>query len=160
VSGWAGHPLLAVSAVSYGYHDGGRAEAGFRGPARDCVTRAVAIAAGRPYRTVYDELSAIQAGLRRGAGRARPHASARDGVIVQRKAFRDYMAGLGFAWTPTMAVGAGCTVHVHHRELPKAGRLVLHLSRHCAAYVDGILFDTHDCSRGGTRCVYGYWTLS
>ena len=23
---------------------------------------------------------------------------------------------------------------------------------------DGILHDTYDCSRNGTRCVYGYWT--
>jgi hypothetical protein len=23
--------------------------------------------------------------------------------------------------------------------------------------IDGVIHDTHDCSRGGTRCVYGYW---
>lgn len=26
-----------------------------------------------------------------------------------------------------------------------------------AAVVDGVLHDTFDCSRGGTRCVYGYY---
>lgn len=24
-------------------------------------------------------------------------------------------------------------------------------------YVYGVLYDTHDCSRDGTRYVYGYW---
>jgi hypothetical protein len=23
--------------------------------------------------------------------------------------------------------------------------------------IDGIIYDTHDCSRRGKRCVYGYW---
>jgi len=26
--------------------------------------------------------------------------------------------------------------------------------------IDGVLHDTHDCSRDGTRCVYGYWLYS
>jgi hypothetical protein len=25
--------------------------------------------------------------------------------------------------------------------------------------IDGVLHDTHDCTRGGTRCVYGYWIV-
>ena len=40
------------------------------------------------------------------------------------------------------------------------------LTVHAPAYVikhiisevkDGVLYDTYDCSRNGTRCVYGYW---
>ena len=41
-------------------------------------------------------------------------------------------------------------------ELPK-GRLICHVSRHSCAVIDGVLNDTYDCSRMGTRCVYGYW---
>jgi len=37
-------------------------------------------------------------------------------------------------------------------------RLILSLSKHLAAMVDGVVHDTHDPSRGGTRCVYGYWS--
>ena len=37
------------------------------------------------------------------------------------------------------------------------GRLVVSLSRHWTAVIDGVIFDTHDPSRRGTRCVYGYW---
>lgn len=28
---------------------------------------------------------------------------------------------------------------------------------HYTAVIDGIIHDTHDCSRDGSRCVYGYW---
>ena len=38
------------------------------------------------------------------------------------------------------------------------GRLIVSVSRHLCAVIDGVLYDTHDCSRSGTRCVYGYWT--
>jgi len=41
--------------------DGGRAAAGYRGKGRDCACRAVAIATGRPYATVYSELAEINA---------------------------------------------------------------------------------------------------
>lgn len=68
------------------------------------------------------------------------------------------MQELGFIWTPTMQVGSGCQVHMRKDELP-AGRLVVSLSKHYAAVIDGTLHDTHDCTRGGTRCVYGYWAL-
>ena len=79
-----------------------------------------------------------------------------DGVTVKRKWFRDYMAGLGFSWTPTMGIGTGCKVHLRDGELPQ-GRLVVSVSKHYVAVIDGVIFDTHDCSRNGTRCVYGYW---
>jgi hypothetical protein len=68
------------------------------------------------------------------------------------------MAELGFDWTPTMEIGSGCKVHVREDELPK-GRLILALSKHYAACIDGVINDTYDPSREGTRCVYGYWTL-
>jgi hypothetical protein len=25
--------------------------------------------------------------------------------------------------------------------------------------IDGVIHDTHDCSRNGTRCVYGYYRV-
>ena len=42
-------------------------------------------------------------------------------------------------------------------ELPR-GPLIVKVSRHLTAVIDGVLYDTHDCSRGGTRCVYGYFS--
>jgi hypothetical protein len=135
--------------VPFLYDDGGRAASGRKGDAGDCVTRAICIAG----RLDYDEVYAIMAD---GQARLRGKRSARNGV--HPKVYRPYIESLGWAWTPTMTIGGGCTVHVRPEELPAEGRHVLRLSKHLAAWVDGTLRDTHDSSRGGTRCVYGYWT--
>jgi len=135
-------------------NDGGRSKY-FKGEhARDCVTRAISIAGGFDYREVYDRLAAGNSSQRGGGEK-----SARHGILVKRKWFKDYMAELGFVWTPTMKVGSGCTTHLRTDELPAKGKLVCSLSRHYAAVIDGVIHDTHDPSRGGSRCVYGYWTL-
>jgi hypothetical protein len=148
------------------YDDGGRAAAGFRGRADDCVARAVAIAAALPYADVY---ASIAKGV--GAERGSNAATARRGVRTRRKWFRDYMCGLGFTWVPTMRVGQGCTTHLAQGELPM-GRLVVSLSKHAAAVLDGVIHDTFDPSREtevvdasgevriSRRCVYGYWVLA
>jgi len=131
------------------YSDGGRKAAGFQGDAGDCVCRAIAIAAGKPYREVYNRL----AQLNKEAGGKK---SARDGV--PRKVYDQYFLELGGVWTPTMRVGQGCKVHLRKSELPE-GRLVCRCSGHMVAVIDGVAYDTHDPRRGGDRCVYGYWTL-
>jgi len=144
--------------IPFQLDDGGRADAAFKGEAGDCVTRAVAIASGRPYREVYDALSEIQSTLRNTKRRSKSR-SARTGVSTKRKAFRDYMASLGFTWRATMGIGTGCTVHLKRGEIPATGRHVVMLSRHACALVDGVVRDAYDPSRGGTRCVYGLWSL-
>ena len=147
--------------------DGGRAAAGFKGSAGDCVARSVAIAGGLPYGEVYAALAAGQGAQRAGRGNKKP-ASARNGINTRRKWFRDYMAALGFEWLPTMRVGEGCKVHLLRGELPN-GRLVVALSKHYTAVVDGVVRDTSDPywasivqepggrARIAHRCVYGYW---
>lgn len=147
-----------VAMIDFQYNDGGRKQAGYRGSAGDCVARAIAIASNRPYKEVYDRLAKGNATQRQGkAGKTSGKRSARNGIYVKRKWFKDYMKELGFKWVPLMSIGTGCQVHLHRDELPSTGRMVLSLSRHMAAYVDGWLHDTYDCSRNGTRCVYGYW---
>lgn len=146
------------------YNDGGRKQAGFKGKTGDCVTRAIAIAAELPYEQVYEVMTAgtrqerSPRGVRYNHSQARRKPlSARDGIHVKRKWFKEYMASLGFEWTPCMSIGSGCKVHVKASELPM-GRLILSLSGHYAAFIDGVLHDTHDSARDGTRCVYGYWS--
>ena len=134
------------------YDDGGRKEAGYKGNAGDCVCRAISIAAGLNYSDVYQALADGNATERKGNRKK----SARNGIHTKRKWFKDYMVSLGFIWVPTMQIGSGCKVHLKADELP-SGRLVCNVSRHVCAVVDGALHDTYDCSRGGTRCVYGYW---
>ena len=132
------------------YDDGGRADAGFRGDAGDCVTRAIAIATGMAYREVYDDLADREAQL----GRPR---SARNGVSP--KAYKPYLAELGAIWTPTMRIGSGTTVHLRESELPWEPWLIVRLSKHLVAVRQGVVFDTHDPTREGTRAVYGYWRV-
>jgi hypothetical protein len=139
-------------------NDGGRSAAGYKGSAGDCVARAISIASGRPYQEVYDRLAAGQASQRVTRKTKKQRRSARNGVHVKRKWFKDYMAELGFVWQATMQIGAGCKVHLKADELP-AGRLVVMVSRHLVAVIDGVIHDTFDPSREGTRCVYGYWVF-
>lgn len=139
--------------MRYVYDDGGRAAAGFRGPAGDCVTRAIAIATGDDYRAVYDCLHSCIKAMAPRRAKSKGN-SPRDGVPMA--VIRHYMAGLGWTWTPTMFIGQGCKVHLRSEELP-SGRLVVRTSRHLTAVIDGVVHDTHDPSRDGTRCVYGYW---
>lgn len=125
------------------YNDGGRSAAGYKGDARDCVVRAITIATGADYKSVYLAINKL-AGF----------AVARSGV--PRKVYQKYLDSVGWEWVPTMGIGQGCTTHLCAAELP-SGRLIVRLSRHVAAVIDGVIHDTHDPSRGGTRCVYGYF---
>lgn len=136
------------------FDDGGRGAAGYTGPARDCATRAIAIAAELPYKEAYDLVNAI-AHYEVPSKTRRGKSSARNGV--HGVTMRHIMRELGWNWTPTMGIGTGCTVHLNPDELPP-GRIVVSLSKHYAAVIDGVLHDNHDCSRAETRCVYGYWS--
>jgi hypothetical protein len=138
------------------YDDGGRADAGFRGDAGDCVTRAVAIATGRPYREVYDELFARIRRTRRYKASGSGARCTTPRNYTPKKVTREYIESLGWRWVPTMAIGQGCTTHLRADELP-AGPVIVSLSKHVCAVIDGVIHDTHDPSRDGTRCVYGYY---
>lgn len=149
-----------IANPAFVYDDGGRKAAGYKGSAGDCVCRAVAIAARLPYQEVYDRLAEENASQRKSKRSKNTQSrSARNGINTTRKWFKDYMKELGFVWTPTMQIGSGCQVHLKADELP-SGRLVCNVSKHQVAVIDGVIYDTHDCSRKGTRCVYGYWRLS
>ena len=144
--------------TSFVFNDGGRKAAGYKGNAGDCVCRAIAIAAQLPYQQVYDMLAEGNAAQRKSKRTGKQSRSARNGIYTKRKWFKDYMLELGFVWTPTMQVGSGCQVHLTADELP-SGRIICSVSRHYVAVIDGVINDTYDCSRAGTRCVYGYWKL-
>jgi hypothetical protein len=136
--------------------DGGRIAAGFRGEAGDCVTRAIAIVTGRPYAEVYDRLAHETGNQRRSKRLGKRQASAAHGISTRRLWFVRYMAEHNYVWVPTMHIGSGCKVHLRDGELPM-GRLVVAVSKHYTAVIDGVIYDDHDPSRCGTRCVYGYW---
>lgn len=152
------------------YDDGGRAAAGFVGSAPgDCFARAVAVATQRPYAQVYAFVNEVAKDMKQGrvaAKRAKADlhrrlfgslGDARRGV--HRPLFHEVMHRMGWSWTPTMRYGGGCVVHLRAEELPP-GRIICRVTRHMVAVVDGVIHDTHDPSRGGTRCVYGYFSFA
>lgn len=132
--------------MKFNYNDGGRSKY-FQGNANDCVTRAIAIATGKDYKEIYNlvakEVKAVT-GTK----------SARNGV--PKKVTKKVMKDLGFKWVPTMQIGSGCKTHLREEELPK-GIIIVQVTGHVSCIIDGVINDTHDCSRDGNRCVYGYW---
>lgn len=146
--------------MKFQHNDGGRSEAGYKGDAGDCVVRAISIATKRPYQVIYDELKILNedyaVSRRNKIAKAlqKRGSSPRNGNF--RWVYHDYIQKQGFEWIPTMQIGSGCTVHLNDKELP-LGILIVRVSRHLATVIDGVLNDTHDCSRFGQRCVYGYY---
>ena len=149
------------------FNDGGRTRAGRRGLTGDCVCRAVSIATGKPYTEVYETLAQKSSTERK----SKTGRSASKGIKVKRKWFHDLMKAWNCAWTPTMGIGTGCHTHLANNELPM-GRLIVRLSHHCTAVINGVIHDTYDpqrktlyfgpdgkCIRAAERCVYGYWTV-
>ncbi len=129
--------------LQFKQNDGGRASYFRAEGVGDCVCRAISIASGRDYKEVYDLIHHL-------TGK-----TPRDGV--SRRHIDKVMEHLGAEWVATMSIGSGCHVHLRADEIPMTGRLVCNLSKHVTAVIDGVINDTYDPSREGTRCVYGYW---
>ena len=156
------------------FDDGGRKAAGYKGNTGDCVVRAIAITSGLSYKEVYEELternrqfvSKYKDQQRKGYltrnGRIADKLVNRGYTVrggVYKEVYRPLLKELGYHWHPAVSIGTGCQVHLHKNELPTSGRLILRVSKHLAAYVDGVLRDKFDCSRGGRRCVYGWYAI-
>ncbi len=97
--------------MKYEYNDGGRSIAGYRGSTSDCVTRAIAIVTNKPYQEVYDLVNSYGSQERKSSKQKK--SNSRTGV--RNATVRKIMKDLGFEWTPTMAIGSGCKVHLIHR---------------------------------------------
>jgi len=122
--------------------------------AGDCVTRAIAIAAEKKYDEVHEALTvrsvrhiySLPKRTMRGGG-----------VCVfdpdhgcSQEAYGGYLKSLGWTRVPTK------DTHLRADELPP-GRLVVEVSRHLVAVIDGVIHDTFDCAKSGRRQVQGYW---
>jgi len=137
---------------NFQFNDGGRKACGFKGDTGDCVTRAIAIALELPYQQIYDDLNDLISQHRK--TRLQKASSSRGGI--NKKFYRKYLESKGWKWVAFMGIGTGCKVHLKASELPM-GRIIARVSKHLCAVVNGVINDTHDCSRNGTRCVYGYF---
>lgn len=148
-------------AIEFVFDDGGKSKYISQKRTGDCFCRAVAIASGIEYIEVAKVISHFAAKERVTTKRLKKYKSAKGATSsvtggVWKATGDKVLRHLGFEKVYSMRVGVGCEVHVRANELPM-GRLVLSLSRHYAAVVDRVLRDNHDCSRGGTRCVYAIW---
>jgi len=130
--------------MDFEYSDGGRSKYFKAKSVGDCVVRSIAIATKQDYKETYNALSRLM-----GKGN-----SPRNGV--SKKIIKKYITSIGWEWVPTMKIGQGCKVHLNNKELPR-GRLIVSVSKHLTAVIDGVIYDTYDCSRDGNRCVYGYF---
>lgn len=140
--------------MDFVYSTGGRENYFSATNVGDCVTRAICNATGKDYLEVYKRLQTLEKTMR--LGKYEKKGSVRDGT--RRKVLKKYIEEeLGWKWVPCMSIGTGCQVHICGDELPKTGSIILNLSKHLSCVKDGVLYDTYDCSRNGTRCVYGYW---
>lgn len=140
------------------YNDGGRSKYFKADNVGDCVTRAICNATGKDYKEVYDALNKMgkaetSTQLKRHRGHKR--SESRNGVF--KETWKEYLDSIGWEHHATMGIGSGCQVHLTADELPK-GTIIVQVSKHLTCVKDGVIYDTYDCSRDGTRCVYGYWT--
>lgn len=126
--------------MKYHFNDGGRAAAGYKGKTGDCGARAMAIALGLDYKTVYKELAKANANI----GRA---ASVRHGVPTV--IFADVLKRYGWVWkkAPTFIGRKARCADLH-------GTVIARQSGHYVAVIDGVPNDIFDSSN---KMVYGYW---
>jgi hypothetical protein len=139
--------------------DGGRRAAGV-GALGDCSVRAVAVATGKPYCEVHAAL--VKAILRyvktrrtrvakwikqsRGGRGFNPSYGCYNDVV------ETYLKSIGWEFTPTK----GRKIRLRADELP-SGRLIVWVSGHFTAVVDGVIHDTFNSAGAGQRPVKGYY---
>lgn len=135
------------------YSTGGREKYFKSNVVGDCVCRAIANATGMDYKQVYDLINSY-AKKEHLSKRKKKKSNARNGVT--KDTIWRILTDLGWKWIPTMLIGSGCQVHLNEKELPD-GTLIVSVSKHLTCVKNRKLYDTYDCSRGGNRCVYGYY---
>ncbi len=102
--------LFSRSNLQLKVNDGGRAAAGYKGQAGDCVVRSIAIATGMPYQKVYDDLFKANQEFRNTSrtklarSLKQRHDSPRSGT--HRAVLNKYLEKLGWKWTPNYVYGA------------------------------------------------------
>jgi len=134
--------------LNFQYNDGGRAAAGYKGSASDCVCRAIAIVTGKSYQEVYNGLW-LRIRNQIGIGHeGRAGTSPRSGL--HPSTYGPYLEGLGYRWIAFARDG------LDPSQIP-TGRVVVHQSEHLAAIIDGVIHDMRDPKLVGTDRVIGYW---
>ena len=129
--------------IAYSLDDGGRAAAGFKGQAGDCVVRAIAILTRAPYAAVYARMAAAmkQAGYSASGNGdrqkprpgLRPRLTARQVQNLVKRSYGLRRVDLGRGARPT-----------YTQAWQLHGNCLVGTTKHVAAIVDGTLRDTFD----------------
>lgn len=141
--------------MEFVYSDGGRSKYFKAQNVGDCVTRAICNATGKDYLEVYNKLKEL-AKQERITKRNKTQSTVRDGTSMTTS--KKYIENiLGWKWHSCSGIGMSERTHLTESEVP-SGTIIARLSKHFTCVKDGVLYDTYDCSRDGTRMIYGYWT--
>ena len=130
--------------MNFIYNDGGRSKYFKAQNVGDCAIRAISIATKKDYKEVYNSLKELNKGV-----------SCRNGT--PKKVDKKYLEKIGWKWLACIKPGTGMLVHLNEDELPLKGTIIVQVSKHLTCLKDGILNDAFDCSREGSRGVYGIW---
>jgi len=142
--------------------DGGHAAAKMRGTGRkSCVPRAISIALGLDYRETHETLEVAQQEWATTGRTSNAKRTAAGKTIAQygvhKQVYNPFLAERGWHFVSLMEVGKQRERNPRFCDLPTTGTIIAGVSNHMCAVVDGVIHDSHDPTRGGTRTVYGYW---
>ena len=112
---------------------------------KDCMIRSVAIATGTPYTKVHEIM--YKNGWR--ATRRNSKGNWEDQVT-------ETLTELGFKFRRISYPAVKGQSRMTARKMVNEGTYILRMSKHVAAYKEGILMDTWDCS---DKCVYFAWEV-
>lgn len=128
--------------IGYQYNDGGRADAGYKGKTGDCLTRAIAITLGLPYKEVYKRVSEMMgsAGYAKSGNAYTSYGKKRRGQRSAKKVQFDVLESFGFR-KADLGGGARPTYTEASEEY---GDCIVTTTKHFAALKDGMLQDTFD----------------
>lgn len=121
-------------------NDGGRSETELQETTGACVFRAIAIATGKPYQVVYDEL--MERCLK-----ANPNFK---GTGVDAYVMEDYIFQMGWEWEPIMP-----NRPLEDQYVPE-GTVMLLVGDHLVASIDRVLHDAVDTRQLGLK-MSGYY---
>lgn len=140
------------------YSDGGRSKYFKASNVGDCVVRAIANATNIDYLEIYNRLKELAKEESVKHHKGNKQSSVRNGVF--KETWKKYLDEIGWKHIITAKIGQSEKVHLNENELPTDKIMIVQVSKHLTCIKNGVLYDTYDCSRNGSRMVYGYWIAS
>lgn len=147
--------LAELKTLGFNYNDGGRKEAGYKGDAGDCVTRAISIATGNGYEVTRKDLMRVTEGFK---GKSRSKVakrvksnSVRNGVF--KEIYRPYLEAIGWKRVGLQKFGDPKRYYMTTDDLPM-GTVIVEMRKHLVTVIDHVVKDTWD-SRVSQKWVDG-----